>query len=106
MDNATYKLTTETLHAMNNKLVVGGILCDLQKAFECINHNILLSKLKFYGISGKAYALYKSYLENRYQRTVLYNEKDICNEVAKWAKVKNGVPQDCFVTFAVSYTHK
>jgi len=53
-DNATYKLTTEILNAMNNKLLVGGIFCDLEKAFYCINHDILLCKLKFYGISDKA----------------------------------------------------
>jgi hypothetical protein len=38
---------------MNNKQLVGGISCDLEKAFDCVNHNILLSELKFYGISEK-----------------------------------------------------
>jgi len=33
-DNATYKLTTESLNVMNNKLLVGGIFCDLEKALE------------------------------------------------------------------------
>jgi hypothetical protein len=42
-NNATYKLTTEILNAMNNKLTVGSILCDLGKAFDCINHiNIII----------------------------------------------------------------
>ena len=36
-DNATYKLTTEILNAMNNKLLVGGIFCDLEKATDCVN---------------------------------------------------------------------
>ena len=36
-DNATYKLTNEILNAMNNKLPVGGIFCDLEKAFDCVN---------------------------------------------------------------------
>ena len=47
-DNATYRLTTEILNGMNNKLLVGEILCDLEKAFDCVKHDILLSKLKFY----------------------------------------------------------
>ena len=42
-DNATYKLTTEILNAMDNKLLVGGIFCDLEKAFVCVNPDILLS---------------------------------------------------------------
>jgi hypothetical protein len=56
-----------------NKILVGGIFCDLKKAFDCVNHDILLSKLEFYGIVGKAYALLKSYLKDRYQRVLIDN---------------------------------
>jgi hypothetical protein len=49
-DNAMYELTTEILNAMNNKILVGGIFCDLEKAFDCVDNDILLFKLKFYGI--------------------------------------------------------
>jgi hypothetical protein len=59
-DNATYKLTTQILNAMNNKLLVGGIFCDLEKTFDCVNHEILLSKFKFYGIDNKDFRLYQS----------------------------------------------
>ena len=49
--------------------MVGGIFCDLEKAFDCINHKILLSKLEFYDIKGKTKLWFKSYFTNKYQIT-------------------------------------
>jgi hypothetical protein len=52
---------------------VGGIFCDLTTAFDYVNH-ILLSKLEFYGITGRANNLRKSYLNDRYQRVLIINK--------------------------------
>ena len=72
-------------------MMVGGIFCDLQMAFYCVNCNILLTKLEFYGITGIAYKLIKSYLQGRYQRVVLNNNPP--HSCSNWGKITHGVPQ-------------
>jgi hypothetical protein len=90
---------------MNNKLTVGGIFCDLEKAFDCVDHGILLSKLKFYGINGRNFELYQSYLDNRYVRTLIHNGSD--NKVSAWTKVKYGGPQGSVLgPLVFSYLYK
>jgi hypothetical protein len=72
---------------------VGGIFCDLAKSFDCINHNVLLSKLNFYGMTGIAYEWIKLYPRNRYQRVEIkitnFNHKTFSN----WGVIKYFVPQ-------------
>ena len=69
-EKASHKLIDDILNVLNNRLTVGGIFYHVQKAFNCVNHNILLSKLEFYGITGITCKLLKSYLKSRYQRVV------------------------------------
>ena len=59
-EKATYNLINEILEALSNKRKDGGIFFNLEKAFDCVNHNILLSKLEFYGITDNIYILIKS----------------------------------------------
>ena len=54
--------------------MVIGIFLDLKKAFDTVNHKILVKKLYSYGIRGQLINWFKSYLENRSQY-VIYNEK-------------------------------
>jgi sarcosine oxidase/L-pipecolate oxidase len=71
IEDAIFKLINETLNALNNNKMAGSIFCDLEKAFNSVNHDLLLSKLLYHGINGKAKLLLESYLKNRYQRVQL-----------------------------------
>ena len=98
------------LTALNNNLVVGGIFCDLQKAFDCVNRKTLLAKLEFYGTDGKSKTLIESYLTGRYQKVTLSNVTDNIKS-SKWEDIKNGVPQDSilgplFFLFYINYLPK
>ena len=58
------------LKELDNQKSVSGIFLDFAKAFDCVNHQILLDKLDHYGIRGNSNKLLKSYLTNRFQCTV------------------------------------
>ncbi len=52
-----------------------SVFCDLSKAFDVIDHTILLKKLKFYGIRGIVNDWFRDYLTNRYQYVEIENSK-------------------------------
>ena len=95
---------------MNNKQKVGGIFCDLHKAFDCVQHKILLDKLKFHGIDGKFGTLIESYITNRYQKVSL-EKGDHNKNSSEWAKIHCGISQGSilgplfFLTF-IRRTHQ
>ena len=74
--------------AIDSNKVVGIVLVDFQKAFDCVSHCVLLRKLeKDFGINGVLLDWLRSYLENRKQYTVLNGIASDLNTV------KSGIPQ-------------
>jgi len=92
-EKAVYKLLNEVLNALNNKQIVGGIFCDLTKAFDCVDHDVLISKIEKYGIIGKGKELFQSYIKDRYQQVLIDNKINHNTAVSNWAMIKHGVPQ-------------
>ena len=73
--------------AMNNNEITIAVYIDAMKAFDTVNHNILLNKLQYFGIKGKWADWFKEYLKERQQCT-------IANDIISSLKPINcGVPQ-------------
>lgn len=84
---ATNELYCKIAQNLDNNLHTVGIFLDLSKAFDTINHNILLRKLNQYGIRGLANDWIKNYLSGRQQR-VTFN-----NTLSNATNISCGVPQ-------------
>ena len=89
-----HSTTTSLLNATNNWLLnidkglINGILfLDLRKAFDTVDHKILINKLEMYGIKNSAFNWFKSYLDKRYQTCKINNVK------SSRKVIECGVPQ-------------
>nr|CAI5850542.1 unnamed protein product [Callosobruchus analis] len=72
-----------------------GVFCDLSKAFDCVVHDILLTKVQKYGIRGKAYNWLTNYLVNRRQFVVIKRNENGNESLVKseTLNIEVGVPQ-------------
>ncbi len=85
--HALISIVEEIRNNLDNKIFSCAVFVDLEKAFDTVNHHILLKKLDYYGISGIANSWIKSYLSNRSQAVMV-------NGVTSSQKPINcGVPQ-------------
>ena len=84
---AALELLDRNLDNMNRNLTPVNVYIDLSKAFDCLDHNILLSKLKFYGLNDNAIRLLKNYLSDRDQYVQLRNTKSQLHGISR------GTPQ-------------
>ena len=84
---AIIKLIDKIVQATNNDEITAGLFLDLSKAFDTIQHDILLDKMAHYGIRGLALEWFKNYLSNRKQ-FVDYN-----SHISELKLISSGMPQ-------------
>lgn len=77
----------DVFSAIDNKLCVLSLFIDFAKAFDTVNHNILISKLHHYGIRGPILSWLKDYLVERQHHTVF------CGKKSALTRITLGVPQ-------------
>ena len=73
--------------ALDKGKSVGAIFMDLSKAFDTLNHDLILVKLEAYGFSKNSLNYIQSYLRNRLERT------NVNNNFSLWKGIFSGVPQ-------------
>ena len=64
---------------------------DLSKAFDTLNHELLIARLEVYDFSAKSLSYICSYLDKRLQKTNANNNFNLCKEIF------SGVPQGCIL---------
>ena len=86
-ETALLEATNEWLWNIDNSLLNGVIFLDLKKAFNTMDHAILLGKLKLYGVSSQSLNWFQSYLSDQKQQTFIDGaQSDFCN-------ITCGIPQ-------------
>ena len=85
--HALLRLLETCKEFLDKKGYVGAVLIDLSKAFDCLDHDLLLAKLDAYGFSRNALKLICSYLSERRQRV------KVNGTFSTWCYSKMGVPQ-------------
>ena len=85
--DAMVNFATDVIQALDNKFKTVGVFLDLQKAFDCIVHGVLLDRLYDLGVRGPALNWVKSFIENRSQRVKINNSQ------SEASNLNFGIPQ-------------
>lgn len=103
-DKDFYIFKDQILCALNIKMQVGRLFCELAKEFDCMNHELLTTKLNSYGIQGKAGQWFKSYLNGRISPNSNYNTYSNCRHCKTWGPSKFGTESPAFSHIPMIYT--
>ncbi len=84
-EHVLIKLIDSWKYALDNDNFVGTVFMDLSKAFDCIPHGLLITKISAYCLGNKACEFMASYLSEKYQRVKISNKR------SSWTPVLKGI---------------
>ena len=85
--HALFKLLQRWQNELDNSRLVGTILMDLSKVYDCLPHDLIIAKFEAYGLSKSILSLLLDYLTSRKQRVKIRSSYSI------WNDIKRGAPQ-------------
>ena len=85
--HALFKLLQRWQKELDNSGLVGTMLMDLSKAYDCLPHDLIIAKFEAYGLSKSSLSVLLDYLTSRKQRV------KIASSYSVWNEIKRGVPQ-------------
>ena len=86
-EHAISSIFSDITNALTKKHSSYCIFLDFAKAFDTVNHKILVQKLDYYGVKGSTLALFENYLSNRIQVV------EVNGKISEKGLIKHGVPQ-------------
>jgi hypothetical protein len=86
--DAIFEFVEQVAGAVDGSQYAVGAFCDLSKAFDSVNTDVLIAKLSGYGVAGTALGWIQSFLVGRQQKVVVNSYSE-----SRFLKVKSGVPQ-------------
>ena len=86
-ETAVVYLTDYILEHMDRQMITGAVFIDLKKAFDLVDHECLLFKLKHYGVRGSSLDWFRNYLTTRTQRV------QFGNDMSSTQAIRFGAPQ-------------
>lgn len=97
INSAIYDFLYEVVTSIDKRIPTVALFMDMTKAFDYVDHSVLIMKLQTYGVRGNVLNLIKSYLSGRKQMTIVSKlcpvQKTLQNYVSDTRMVEYGVPQ-------------
>ena len=85
-------------HLLDSGYNIGVLFMDLSKAFDVLNHSLLIAKLDAYGFFLKSLTFTQSYLNKRVQKV------NVNNKFSAWEVIYSGVPQSSSIFSLMTFS--